>query len=398
MNFRAGSLIKPFDSKRRSRLRHTISLRTPLGCLHSHSLQTSCEMKRLLFSGCEPIIFLMVAISCLVTDRFRYVMIVSIPDTIDHQELERNLFLKKTCGEVLNPKLKTIIARERLQILEADDGFCEVLKKAEMHGLRRKVRRALLRRWRKEKTRAVPSASSIFRYLAKFHDNEQEKQRWHRKAFIPVSNEHLQGFARINKDLAAFSGFQNSESTATLDMDATLVATNKTDALFCYKGYKAYQPLNTWWFEQGIILHTEFRDGNVPAGFEQLRVFKEALDCLPEEVKQVRFRSDTAGYQHNLLKYCATGENSRFGVIEFAIGCDVTKEFKKAVAQVEELEWKPIYKTAYDKKYKTGVECGLRFVMFPMRSVTASKAPNTDIWQSVKFWISSRNCLAWIVR
>jgi hypothetical protein len=243
-----------------------------------------------------------------------------------------------------------------IKILEADDGFCEVLKKAEMHGLRRKVRRALLRRWRKEKTRAVPSASSIFRYLAKFHDNEQERQRWPRKAFIPAPNEHLQGFARINKDLAAFSGFQNSESTATLDMDATLVATNKTDALFSYKGYKAYQPLNTWWFEQGIILHTEFRDGNVPAGFEQLRVFKEALNCLPEEVKKVRLRSDTAGYQHNLLKYCATGENGRFGVIEFAIGCDVTKEFKKAVAQVEESEWKPIYKTAYGKKYKTGVE------------------------------------------
>jgi hypothetical protein len=98
----------------------------------------------------------------------------------------------------------------------------------------------------------------------------------------------LQGFARINKELAAFSGFQHCESTATLDMDATLVATNKTDALFCYKGYKAYQPLNTWWFEQGTIVHTEFRDGNVPAGFEKLRVLKEALNCLPEAVKQVR--------------------------------------------------------------------------------------------------------------
>ena len=26
-----------------------------------------------------------------------------------------------------------------------------------------------------------------------------------------------------------------------------------------------------------MVLHSEFRDGNVPAGFEQLRVFKEAL-------------------------------------------------------------------------------------------------------------------------
>ena len=58
----------------------------------------------------------MVAISFLVTDRLRYVMIVSIPDTINHQELERKLFLKKTYGEVLNLKVKAIIARERLLI------------------------------------------------------------------------------------------------------------------------------------------------------------------------------------------------------------------------------------------------------------------------------------------
>ena len=76
-------------------------------------------MKRLLLSGCDSIILLMVAISCLVTDRLRYVMIVSIPDTIIHQKLERKLFLKKTYGEVLNLKLKTIIARERLPNLFA---------------------------------------------------------------------------------------------------------------------------------------------------------------------------------------------------------------------------------------------------------------------------------------
>lgn len=246
---------------------------------------------------------------------------------------------------------------EDIKVVEADDGFCEVLKKAEMHGLRRKVRRVLLRRWRKERIRAVPSPSAIFRYLANFHDKEQENYRQPGKAFIPVSNEHLRGFVGINRDFSEFSILQNSESTATLDMDATLVATSKANALFCYKGYKSYQPLNTWWAEQEIILHTEFRDGNVPAGFEQLRVFKEALECLPEGVEHVRLRSDTAGYQHNLLRYCATGVNSRFGVIEFAIGCDVTPEFKKAVAEVQESEWNPIYKMVNGKKQETGVEC-----------------------------------------
>jgi len=42
-------------------------------------------------------------------------MIVSIPDNISHQELERNLFLKKTYGEVLNLKLNGFIARERVR-------------------------------------------------------------------------------------------------------------------------------------------------------------------------------------------------------------------------------------------------------------------------------------------
>ena len=107
--------MKPSESKMRSRLRHTISLSTPLDCRQSQTLQTSCEMKRRLFPGCASIISLIVLMSCLLTDLLRYVMIVSIPDTINHQELERNLFLKKTYGEVVNLKRKTVIARERLR-------------------------------------------------------------------------------------------------------------------------------------------------------------------------------------------------------------------------------------------------------------------------------------------
>ncbi len=245
---------------------------------------------------------------------------------------------------------------EDIKVLEHDDGFCEVLKKVEWHGLRRKVRRELLRRWRKEKERTTPSPSAVFRYLEKFHDRQQDQYREPGTAFIPKANEHLMGFSGVNKDLAAFSNLQNPQAIATLDMDATIVATDKVDSLYCYKGYKSYQPLNTWWAEQGTILHTEFRDGNVPAGFEQLRVFKETLGCLPEGVSQVRLRSDTAGYQHNLLKYCATGANKRFGVIEFAIACDVTKEFKKAVGEVEESQWEPIYKVVGNKKVRTKAE------------------------------------------
>jgi hypothetical protein len=218
-----------------------------------------------------------------------------------------------------------------LKTLEADEGLCRILRKIEMHGLRRKERRELESRWRKEKRRTVPSSSAVFRYLASFHDPEEEKLRRAGKAFIPVPNEYLQGFTKVNGDFLSFVQTNKPCATATLDMDATLVETSKESAKFCYKGFRSYQPLNTWWAEQGLIVHTEFRDGNVPAGYEQLRVLQEALLCLPEGVEKVMLRSDTVGYQHDLLKYCEKGENKRFGKIEFAIGCNVTREFKKSV-------------------------------------------------------------------
>ena len=243
-----------------------------------------------------------------------------------------------------------------LRVVEGDKRFCNALHRMETYKLPRKERRALERRWRKERKRVVPSQSSVFRYLEKFHDSEQEKLRQQEKAFIPKSNLHLQGFSKVNGDVIKSAQKCNTKKTATLDMDATLIETNKANALYCYKGFKSYQPLNTWWDEQGTMLYTEFRDGNVPAGYEQLRVFKEALSLLPVGVKKVRLRSDTAAYQHDLLRYCEMKENKRFGRIEFAISSDVTPAFKEAVAEVEESEWKPIYKKVKDGLKKTGQE------------------------------------------
>ena len=133
----------------------------------------------------------------------------------------------------------------------------------------------------------------------------------------------LRGLMAVMRQLVAAVQSRAMQAVATLDQDATLVETGKDEALYCYKKFKAYQPLNTYWAEQGLVLHTEFRDGNVPAGYEQLRVLREALECLPAGVEKVYLRSDTAGYQVNLLKYCAEGGSERFGVIEFAVGVDV---------------------------------------------------------------------------
>jgi hypothetical protein len=231
-----------------------------------------------------------------------------------------------------------------LDHLDADKGFGELLRRYEGDGLSRKVRREMRDRWRKERSRSIVSPSAARRYLSLFHDEEQESLREAGKAFIPKANEDLLGLRRVNAEFVSFVQSASERKVATLDLDATLVETSKSSALYCYKHFRAYQPYNVYWAEQGVMLHTEFRDGNVPAGYDQQRVLKEALSYLPAGVVKIRLRSDTAGYEHKLLRWCESKRNDRFGVIEFAVGCDVTPEFKRAVEEVAEEDWRPLYK------------------------------------------------------
>ncbi|MBM3120029.1 MAG: IS1380 family transposase [Chloroflexi bacterium] len=243
-----------------------------------------------------------------------------------------------------------------LRILEKDDGFTRVLRQVEMHGLRRKERREQEQRWRKERKRAVPSPSAVFRYLAAFDNPAEEAKRADRHAFIPAPNEHLQALGRVNGDFLRFVQRKSPQQEATLDQDTSLVETYKQEALYGYLGDKTYQPMTTYWAEQDMVAHSEFRDGNVPANYQNLRVLKEALAVLPEGVVKVYFRGDTAANQKELLRYCAEGKSERFGVIEFAVGVDVTAEFKRAVAEVEEGEWQPLEREVDGKRVKTEQE------------------------------------------
>jgi len=93
------------------------------------------------------------------------------------------------------------------------------------------------------------------------------------------------------------------------------------------------------WRKAGLVLLSEFRDGNVPAQTGYLRLLREALDHLPEGVKSVRLRSDSAGHQWDLLKYCELGRNECIGRIEFAVGADGSPELRRAVAEVREEDW-----------------------------------------------------------
>lgn len=281
------------------------------------------------------------------------------------ESIERNLKIREngqgySDRQILMPLILLNLAGgdcvDDLARLEEDAGFARVMLRLETHGLPRQQRRAEERRWRKERRRTVPSASSVFRYLEGFCDEEAEAGRKIGSAFIPKLSQGLLGLRKVNQELVASVQARSPETTATLDMDATLAETSKKEAFFCYKGFRAYQPFNVFWHEQEMVLLSEFRDGNVNAGLDQKRMLEESLEMLPADVEKVFVRSDTAGYQVDFLRYMAEGMNSRFGVIKFAVGADVTPALKAEVARLKETDWHPINK--WDEKRRVWKESG----------------------------------------
>ena len=309
---------------------------------------------------CEPTASGMTALAGLPT----YLELAAVSGLTDSIRRHMRVCAERTQGwtdvQVVMPLVLLNVAGgdgvDDLRILEGDEGFVKVLRRVELHGVPRRVRREQERRWRKQRRRAVPSPSVVFRYLSAFDNPAEEAKRRAGHAFIPAPSEHLQALGRVNVDFLRFAQQKSPQREATLDQDACLVETFKQEALYCYEGYKAYQPLTTYWAEQAMVAHSEFRDGNVPASYENLRALQEALAALPEGVVKVYFRGDTAAYQKGLLRYCAEGQNERFGVIEFAIGVDVTAEFKHAVAEVEERDWQPLEREVDGQRVKTGQE------------------------------------------
>ena len=150
--------------------------------------------------------------------------------------------------------------------------------------LSRAERRSLKSRWRRERERET-IASALSGWLERFDDRAREGGSG--DGVHTAVTQELRGLWRVNEALLDFLQKRQRAATATLDMDETLIETHKREALFCYKKFKAYQRLNCWWAEQGAMLYTEYRDGNVRAGQEQLRVLKDSLRHLPDSVRTV---------------------------------------------------------------------------------------------------------------
>lgn len=196
---------------------------------------------------------------------------------------------------------------------------------------------------------AIPSPEAARKFLYQFHADELIEQAQQQRplgqiAYIPGENEPLEGLAQVNRDLLAEMGRRCPEQKiATVDQDATIIESHKREALPTYQGERGYQPMLAVWAETDLILADQFRDGNVPAMQEPLRVAQAAFAALPATVEEFYYRGDAACHEHELMAWLREEQRAGgpLGKIGFAISARMSQVLRQAVEAVPEAEWQP---------------------------------------------------------
>jgi len=179
----------------------------------------------------------------------------------------------------------------------------------------------------------LPAATTVRDFLEAFHAEQGPLWAAGPQAAIPLESPALAGLGQANRTLAAGVQQAAPESTATLDVDATLVESHKEAATVAYDGTRGYQPVVVLWAEQDLILHDQFRDGHVPAGCGNVWVLEQAVRHLPQGVERIFLRADSALYETAVLRWC---EEQPIG---YAISADLSEPLKAEIVRLPETAW-----------------------------------------------------------
>jgi hypothetical protein len=208
-----------------------------------------------------------------------------------------------------------------------------------------------------------PSADRLLSFLYAFHDEALiERARAQltgdRVAYIPEENEALQGLARVNVAFVHRVAAQGKCTRATLDHDATIQESHKREAQPHYKGGRGYQPSAIYWAEQDQVIADEYRDGNVPAGMENLRLIQRGFAGLPDWVTERYFRADSACYEEEVLKWLANParQGGPKGEIGFTISADMSQQLRETCEAVPEQRWQLVEERVHETVWCAEVE------------------------------------------
>lgn len=117
----------------------------------------------------------------------------------------------------------------------------------------------------------------------------------------------------------------------TLYSDPTIIEANKHEAMKTYLGVKGYRPIITAFKELTLIIHHEFRGGNVVGNV--MEAIKRPYEVLPEG-KRIRHASlDSEYYRADVMEYLRSKGTT------FTIAVDKDIAVKEAIKRID--NWRP---------------------------------------------------------
>ncbi|MFA7008602.1 MAG: IS1380 family transposase [Elusimicrobiales bacterium] len=119
----------------------------------------------------------------------------------------------------------------------------------------------------------------------------------------------------------------------TLDIDSTIIESDKAAAKMTYKGVKGYNPILAWLAGPDIFMGGVFRDGNASPQTHILPLLKYCRKRLPAGTR-FKFRSDSAGYKISVMKYCHDE------AIPFTISADINEAVRETIDSIPEKDWR----------------------------------------------------------
>ncbi len=147
-----------------------------------------------------------------------------------------------------------------------------------------------------------------------------------------LGDEGVKALTEVNRQVLALS--LHRCKTVTLDIDATLSASQHRTAEWTYKKCTGYMPMVGHIAETGQVVATDFRAGNVAPAAENLEFIKQCEGALPEGTSVKYLRIDAAGYQCAILDDCVARE------IEFAVRAKMSSALRQLIEQAK--DWQPL--------------------------------------------------------
>ncbi len=212
----------------------------------------------------------------------------------------------------------------------------------------------------------LPTSDAIGDWLRRHGSKQTEKQLW-----------------EVQQRLLAVV----EKPGSILDIDATIIESEKGDSEKTYKGNYGYQPLLGIISENGMVVGSDFREGNASPQSGLVELIEQCRRNYSQQIKIVR--SDSAGWQKQIVDYC--NENN----LGFTISADQSTPVLEAVLSIPEEQWsEPV---AYDG-IKEGYQIAQTEYSFgskkrKVRLVVKRELlkKQIDLFSNYRYWIVATN-------